>query len=321
MARLALESDPVSPPYSGGSAREKGTGTSKTRSQSPLDARAVIGFTTGFRHQSVSLLSRSLSDPEFGGRSALLAFLRNGWEVRWRMTSTKGARVSSPSGSRPSGLASRVGGHRVSRACGNRSMKPASWRLVMCPGVRHQLWWALGSPGFAHSTEGPYSIRGKTAESVGVAGGRLRPSAHLAKASQLGAEDGPQPPGTVNCQNRLAYLALLSSQPGRVRKADKNHIVSSHGVSVESLYSSHSSSTARGVPRQGLKFLPRPGAIVVRIVLETLIFLDPDQDERLLGAGIDEPRRFGLLVTFPRLKLLLGQFNHDGLPLSSYVHS
>src|SRR5947209_6184464 len=59
------------------------------------------------------------------------------------------------------------------------------------------------------------------------------------------------------------------------------------------------------LPGQCLKLFPGPGAIVVLDLLEALVFVNAEQDERLLGPGMHNPRRRAFWV-FQRLHLLFG---------------
>src|SRR5271157_2928497 len=60
-----------------------------------------------------------------------------------------------------------------------------------------------------------------------------------------------------------------------------------------------------------MKLLARPRAVVVPLC-QALVFVNAEQDERLLGPGIHEARRGGFGV-FQRLHLLVGQFDHGCL--------
>src|SRR5271157_2943416 len=60
-----------------------------------------------------------------------------------------------------------------------------------------------------------------------------------------------------------------------------------------------------------MKLLARPRAVVVPL-RQALVFVNAEQDERLLGPGIHEARRGGFGV-FQRLHLLVGQFDHGCL--------
>jgi hypothetical protein len=78
---------------------------------------------------------------------------------------------------------------------------------------------------------------------------------------------------------------LLATQSRRVREPDQDHVASVHPFSGTSSYSSMSCQTRllTRLPRQSVKLLACPGAIIVRIFLEALVFLNAKQDERLLG--------------------------------------
>src|SRR5262249_8476804 len=65
-------------------------------------------------------------------------------------------------------------------------------------------------------------------------------------------------------------------------------------------------------PGQGMPLLARPGAVVVFVLFQALVFLKAKQDERLLRPGVPDARRARVGV-FEGLGLLFGEFDHGCL--------
>src|SRR5262249_34665178 len=67
------------------------------------------------------------------------------------------------------------------------------------------------------------------------------------------------------------------------------------------------------LPGQGMALLARPRTVIVLVLFEPLVFVNTEQDERLLGPRIYDARRrcFGM---FEGLHLVFGEFDHGCLP-------